>query len=491
MKISKFIKDLFTTGFTQIIVLLLGIILLRIMATALSKEYFGIFMIIRRVITIGGGLITLNLGVGLARYVSYKIEREKEFLNVTLLTITTLSFLTIIIFFSFRQYLSKLFFNSTDFSSFVVLSSFLLFSVGLFTIAYAFFRGRQNMYRANTMQFLYYLCPVILALILWIVFTTQYSKILIFYYFLFSLGGILLSVAFIRNNLAFFTFRKIKKHVQSIKNLFFYSTSRIPSVFFLSFTFGIPVFFASNKISLEAAAYVGIAVSVVRLMELFATPFNLLFLPKFAEIKRDHNSQEIKHKISIVMDFILSVLPVFAILGYGLGKYLVIIFFGGKYIDAAPSVSLVILFSAFYVAYALLRGILDGLFSFPYVNSICLLGFSITAITSFLFHENISFLALNFGLGLFFMGILSIYILIKKGNLSLRASNFLISFIIIICSLFISFFVDRWIADAILNEYWKFGILVLYRAILLLLLFSLYWKPKSLWYREFLHRVRI
>ena len=65
MKLSKFIKDLFTTGLTQIFVLLFGIILLRIMATALSKEYFGVFIVIRRIIGVGAPLITLNLGVGL------------------------------------------------------------------------------------------------------------------------------------------------------------------------------------------------------------------------------------------------------------------------------------------------------------------------------------------------------------------------------------------------------------------------------------------
>lgn len=491
MKISKFIRDLFTTGFTQIAVLLMGIILLRIMATALSKDYFGIFMIMRRIIAIGGGLITLNLGVGLARYVSYKKEREKEFLNVSLLTTTFLSILTIIIFSLFRVYLSKIFFNASNFSIFVVLLSFYIFSYGIFTITYAFFRGRQNMDRANLLRFLYYLLPVILALILWIIFANKYSQILIFYYFLFALGGILLSTAYLKKNLAFNIFRKIKKYFQNIKNLFFYSFSRIPSIFFLTLTFGIPVFFATHKISLEAAGYVGIAVSVVRLMEIFAAPFNLLFLPKFAEIKRNHNSQEIKHKVSIVVDFIISALPIFAVLGYGLAKYIVIIFFGQKYITAVPSVSLVILFSVFYLAYALLRGILDGLFSFPYVNLICLSGFLVTTITSALSHENISLLALDFGLGLFFMGMMALYILIKKGNVSLETNKLLISFLLILFSFLISLSVDRWIGNLIMNEYLKFGILILYRALLLLFLFLFYWKPKSLWFREFLHRVEL
>ena len=97
MKLSKFIKDLFATGLTQIFVLFLGIILLRIMAEALSKEYFGIFMIIRRIIGVGASLITLNLGVGLARYVSYEREKEREFLNASLWVIGIISLFVIVI----------------------------------------------------------------------------------------------------------------------------------------------------------------------------------------------------------------------------------------------------------------------------------------------------------------------------------------------------------------------------------------------------------
>ena len=201
--------------------------------------------------------------------------------------------------------------------------------------------------------------------------------------------------------------------------------------------------------------------------------------------------KEIKQKVSIVVDFIISVLPIFAVLGYGLAKYIVIIFFGHKYITAVPGVSLIVLFSFFYLAYALLRGILDGLFSFPYVNFICLSGFLATAISSLLFHENISFLALDFGLGLLFMGVMAFYVLIKKGIVSLRASNLLISFFLISSSFLISLLLDRWIEGLIFNDYLKFGMLILYRAIIILFLFLLYWKPKSLWSKELFSRVRL
>ena len=139
MKTTKFIKDLFATGLTQILVLFLGIILLRIMATALSKEYFGVFMIIRRIIVVGAPLITLNLGVGLARYVSYEREKEREFLNASLWVMSVLSLLVIVISIIFRNQLSQIFFNTSNYSLFIVLTAFFLFSYGLYSLSYAFF----------------------------------------------------------------------------------------------------------------------------------------------------------------------------------------------------------------------------------------------------------------------------------------------------------------------------------------------------------------
>lgn len=490
MKLSKFFKDLFTTSLTQILGLLLGIILLRIMATALSEEYFGIYIVIRKVMGIGAPLITLNLGVGLARYVSYEREKERELLSASLWVIGILSSVVIIIFILFRGQLSLIFFNTSKYSLFVVLTAFFLFSYGAIAISYAFFRGRQDMSRANRMQVLYDLFPVIVSLILWQLFANRYSKILSFCLVFFSLWGIVLATFYMLQNVHLCRLSTIMRYGKSEKALFIYSLSRIPSGFFLALTFGIPVFVASHKMSLVAAGYIGIAMTIVRLMELFSTPFSLLFLPKFAEIKRNNVSGEISNKISIVASFIFSALPLIAVLNYGLAKYAVIIFFGNKYIPVTKSVSVMIFFSVFYVSYALVRGILDGIFSFPYVNVICLAGFLITAISSFLFHGSVFVLALDFGLGLFVMGIAALFILIKRTDICVQLKEILLSAIITLSVFALLLFLDKWMESIIFNEYVRFGVNISYRAILLLTLFWFYWKPKSLWVREFLFRIK-
>ncbi len=490
MKISKFIKDLFATGLTQILVLLFAIILLRIMATALSKEYFGIFMIIRRIIAVGAPLITLNLGVGLARYVSYEREREREFLSASLWIIGVLSLSVLIISSIFRDQLSLIFFNTSNYSILVVLTAFFLFSYGVYNISYAFFRGRQEMIRANWMLVLYYFFPMIIGLILWQFFSGQDYKILSLYFFFFSLWGIVLGLIFIRRNVYFGRFTANIRDIQSVKNLLFYSLSRIPSSFFLALIFGIPIFIASHKISLIAAGYVGIMVAVVRLMVIFTAPINLLFLPKFAEIKRRNVDEEISNKVSVVTSFIFTALPLIAVVSFGLAKYVVIIFFGEKFISAIPGVSIVILFSGFYLSYVLIREILDGLFSFPYVNVISLVGLLTTTISSFLFHDSVFMLALSFALGLFVMGVTAAYILVKRTNISVQLNQMLVSLVIAFITFILLLFFDKWLEFTIFNEYTKFVGKILFRTILLLTIFWFYWKPKSLWVRELLYRIR-
>lgn len=488
MKSSKFITDLLTTGLTQILVLFLGIILLRIMATALNKEYFGIFMIIRRVIAVGVPLITLNLGVSLARYVSYEREKEIKFLNASLCLTIGMSLLVIITSVLFKNQLSQIFFNTSNYSLFVILTAFLLFSYSTYTISYALSRGRQEMNRANRMQFLYFLFPVIVSLISWPLFMYQYSKILISYLVFFSLWGIALGTFFMRQKLCFAGLTIILKDISSIKALFAYSFSRIPSGFFLALVFAIPVFAASHRISISAAGYVGIAVAIIRLMEIFATPFNLLFLPKFAEIKRNNNKREISNNVKIVLSFIYTVLPLVAVLNYGLAEYAVIIFFGYKFIPATQGVSVVILFSVFYVSYVLIRGILDGLFPFPYTNIICLMGLLTTAITSLLFHNSVLLLALNLGMGLFVMGVTALCILIKRANSFVHLNELLISLTVASITFFLLLLLDALLELNIFNEYVRFGGKILYRVSLLVVVFWFYWKPRSLWMRELTFR---
>ena len=94
-------------------------------------------------------------------------------------------------------------------------------------------------------------------------------------------------------------------------------------------------------------------------------------------------------------------------------------------------------------------------------------------------------------MGLFVMGVGAIYILIKRTNISVQLNEILLSLIVTLLTFVLLLLLDKWMDFAIFNEYVKFGVEILYRAILLLAVFLFYWKPKSLWAKELLCRIEI
>ena len=468
--------------------MLFGIILIRIIAELLSKDYFGIFMIIKRLIAVGVTLITLNLELGLARYVSLEKEKSKLYLNFSLWTVSILSFIVIIISTIFSKNLSKFFYNSTEYGILIICTGFTIFSFGIFSIFYAFFRGRQEMIKANKMQIFFHLFPIFLFLLFWNIFSSSELYILSNYLVSISLSSLLLGFFYVKNYTSFTFLKKYLFKLNLFKDLFIYSIMRIPSGFLLSLVFSAPVFFASKTISLETAAYLGIIVSVVRLMEIFVTPFNLLLLPKFAELKRATDKENLKEKINIIMNFIITALPLLVALLFGLSKYIVIIFFGQKYILTQQSISIVIIFSYFYLSYALIRGILDGLFKFPYVNIICAFGILVTSFSLLFFNKSILLITTSFGMGLLAMGLLAMYILVKKVNLDIKIKEVSFSLILSSLSLFVLYFIDNNIELAIQSELIEFVLKVLSRAALLFIIFIFYWRPKK-WFKALYLRI--
>jgi len=120
-----------------------------------------------------------------------------------------------------------------------------------------------------------------------------------------------------------------------------------------------------------------------------------------------------------------------------------------------------------------------------------MVGFLVTAASSFLFYKNIFVLALDFGIGLFVIGMMALYILIKKTMISFRIKELLMSLFFMVSIFIVLFFLDKEVEFMIFNEYYKIGIMVVYRIILIVSLFFFYWKPKTLWFKELKYRIII
>ncbi|MCP4148175.1 MAG: hypothetical protein GY757_10540, partial [bacterium] len=204
-----------------------------------------------------------------------------------------------------------------------------------------------------------------------------------------------------------------------------------------------------------------------------------------SEYKGKEETGKIKKRSLIVIDLIVTLIPVVVALTYGLSGYIVTGWFGAQYAPSIPGVKIAILFSGFYIVYALLRGILNGIFVFPYVNIICSLALATVALATLLgLNGTLLELSVSFSLGLLTLGGSAIYILLTKLKLKFPFKT-LFTYIIIAAALFFTALIaDNYISHlTFLNIYVKFFISVLYRIVIILAIYLMFWR-KTTWYHE-------
>ena len=492
MKLSRFLDDILKTAVSQVAVLVLSLAVVKVMAVYLSPEHFGIFGTIKRWIGVLLPIISLNLGVGLARYIGAEKEKSSYYLNISLLFSGVLFALLLFFSIAFPRWLSVLLFTSPDYSRYVYLTYLYLVANIVNLLVYSYFRGQFEMKRANLVWVLFFLIPLIPALLPFIIKSWSDDRILEIYFIFSTVIGTAISMFYIRGHWSFKRMlNRIETPVKESKGFLKYSLSRIPAGFFIALVLGMPVFVAGHRISLIAAGYANIITQVIRLLSVVATPFNLVFLPKFSYLKSKDQDDNIKKSCHIVMDFIITFLPFIGIALFGLTRYILVILFDKKYlVDNLPeSLAISILFSAFFIAYALIRGILDGLYDFPYVNIITLLGILVTAVFSlFIFQNNIYWITLSFCLGIMTIGLSSIAILLVKVKITPKFKTLFISAVISIGTFVLFHYCDKAVSTIHARGIIKMGILFSLRLVVSLAVLYFFWQ-KTLWFQELKKRI--
>lgn len=492
MKLSKFLKDLFFTGFSQGIVLLLGVLFLKIIAHVLDKSHFGLFMLVRRWVATLLPLVTLSLGLSLTKFVSFDRKNETHYFKLTLGIVNVIFVVLIGAAFLLSETFSRWLFTTPDYTLLTKVFAVFLYAGALYLLIYSFLRGQQEMIKANLFNLAYFGFPLLLAVVLLVLHLEDKYRTLIIYYSLFAVPLTAVCFFYFRRKKVLALVYPFKFKLKEMASFLGYGLTRMPASFLLSLVLGFPLFWSSRKMSLEVAGLIGIAVAVIRMMEIFAAPFNRIFLPKFSEFKGMDKTEDIKEKSLTVIHFIITFFPVVVVLMYGLSKYIVVFWFGEKFIEAVPAVEISILLSAFYLMYEMLRGILNGIFIFPYVNVICLIGAAAVSLpTVIVLHHNLIQLAVSFGIGLFALGVSSIYILMKKLKLRFPLKTLLVYAVITAVIFVIVFFADQYILKMTsFSIYLEFLLMAFYRFFIFLAVFFLSWR-KTLWYIELRKRIKM
>ncbi|MCU0287623.1 MAG: oligosaccharide flippase family protein, partial [Acidobacteria bacterium] len=183
MKFSKFLKDILFTGFAQAIVLLMGIIFVKIMAMVLDKNSFGLLMLVRRWLGVLQPLLSLNLGLSLIKFISSNKEKQIHFFKISLGLINLIFISAFIIVCILPETFSLLLFNDSQYPLLTIIFIAFNYSAALYLLIHSFFRGEQDMTRANILSMEYYSLPVFLgALLLVINFKDAYQNLNLFHF---------------------------------------------------------------------------------------------------------------------------------------------------------------------------------------------------------------------------------------------------------------------------------------------------------------------
>jgi len=487
MKLSKFLKDIVYTGLSQILVMAAGILLMKLMAMVLDKEHFGLFMLVRRYIPVLVPALTLNLTIGLVRYVSAEPQNARYFMNGTLAISSMVWGIFAIVLAVFHNAFSVLLFDSPNYSILTLLMVLLLLGQMIILLAISYFRGQMEINRANIIRIYYFCFPVLPAAIFLMLKGVPGIHLLYIYCIVYGIWTLLVCIYYLAPSFSPATL--IKTGRRTLGPLMTFSLTRIPSVVILPLILGVPAFIALKNISVVEAGYAGIMVAVVQLLEVFSMPFNLIILPKFSALDFQRERKLIEDHTKVVLDFIYTFLPLLVVLMYGLNRFIVVLWFGPTYLVAAPSVGAAILSSAFYLAYALIRGILDGLYVFPYLNIITLAAFIPMGVLSLFFGDTLMKIALVFSLGIFILGAASIGLLLKKLKLSFEILKVMVSLVSSFLVFVLLHYGDMYISGKISKGILVLGICVLFRGLVVLPVWFFYWR-KRLWYLEILKRIK-
>ncbi len=336
--------DLLVTLLNGVIVIGGVFVLNGLIARTHGLDILGEFLLIKRILSAGVGILLVGMNIALPNYLSRNFEKsygDNAFILFLIVTIPmTILLIAGILWFNIKGFYS---------SNYWI---YVLFSLGLSAqfITYGLYRGYMNMIGANIFQL------VGTAIIPIVVFTSVGTlndglfwigcsvTIIMVFAFLFRNRGI---------HIAAINFHQCKK-------IIIYGLERIPS-FVAQFILlaGVPIFLA-QKVNFESVAYFNSSLSLVRLALLIVNPIGMVLLPRISNKIATSSVDEVNTMLNILFKTGL-VLSVFGVIYCYINAPLILIFWLGTVNDIGVNIlRLTILALPFYTFAGLSRSPIDA-----------------------------------------------------------------------------------------------------------------------------------
>ncbi len=494
---KSFLTDYLETFATQIAVTLSGIIVLKLLAHQFPEKDFGTYLIIKRVVMFFLPVLTLNLSLSLARFLSINRSFAKEYFYYAVRIVSLFSLIFLVLSAIFDESISIILFNTDKYSATIMPIMIFIYVTGFHFISIGYFRGRQEYSLMNLLYILYW-AAALFGLLLLLVFPNNYIQFIIIYLYFNSVliffGNLLIlkkrTDLFISMNLVIKSIKEgvDKNHIRQLRD---FGLKRLPQGIFFAAIFFLPMIVTSNNLSLKEAAYIGIVISIIRLLQITVNPFNQLFVPKFSQFISENNKEAIKYYSQLIIEFFFSLPMLIGLLVYFMSHEIIVLWFGQKYSTVSAYLMIATPAIGFFLIYILIRGILDGIYEFPYsiyITSIGCMATIIGLIYSVLSINNLMGITLAFAVGLMSLGISSLFILIRKQQLSILTKNNFLAIGWLIIAVIIIEGANKLVIDLSLFQVFLMKSFVSVFVILISLYF--YYYVKFPWVKEVIQRFK-
>lgn len=394
-------RDVIWTFFAQTGVSLLGLALIRITAAAVGAAEFGAFLVTRRVIALGLPAVTANTGAAISREIGRAPAHASEIGGGAAALVLVVGAVVMAVATIASAPLAAWIFDDARLAPLVPASAAALVGVALIQVASDYERGRQDIRRSNLLQLAGNVLQLLPAAALWALSIGGFEYVQFQSY----LSGALMACLAVPVIGPLLPHARAAVRSGALRRTVRFGMMRLAGPLLAMVHLALPVFVAA-QVSLEAATVVGVAVSLARLSEGFAYPFNYVFIPRFAAAARDGGDRW-KREAALVLGAAAAVLPVLACLQWGTTWIAVWLAAGSDYVPVAGDMEWALVLSWLALAHILVRGILDAVFEFPYGNLSSGAGLATSAAVIVALPSTPLNLSLAFGLGVAVMGAVS------------------------------------------------------------------------------------
>lgn len=358
-------RDYALTFLTEFATLGSTLVALKLAADAWGVSGFGEYMLARRTLGLLQLPILCGMGVAVTRYVararsaSAPAAEHHYFIAGVLFSAMTALAAAIVLNLAPGP-LAALFFGSAAYGGLVRALSLMIAGMALHGVAYGMFRGRVAMARANCLQAIN-LGVVPLAVLalpgLTVVQVVTLTGLLWCLIAGLAIGGIIRAVpsqAWNRRSVG-----------MAARELLRYGGPRVPGEFALGALFALPVTVAAHYEGAAAAGFVGLGVSALTMIGSLFAPLGQIVLPAVSALSVGQGAPRLRDDAWRLTRSCLGIAAALAAVVEVGAPFFIPGLFGQEFAPSVPIIRIMGIAAVPYVAYIILRNVLDALHELP------------------------------------------------------------------------------------------------------------------------------